>query len=309
MSDLDLPLTPSADQIRRRKFATVRRGFDPDQVQDYLNQVATQFETLETDLREARMQTPASEAPVVPAAASAAAVAATSAPALSTEEAYAQLSQRFATVLRSADEEAQKLRADASAEAKKVLDEAQAEADKIRVDAQSSAEEARAKGDAELGRAREESERVLGGLDQRREALLAQMHEMQSRLLAVANDLDVPDLEPGASVATATPTPTPMPTPMPVGGQQAPGAGQSASPQQSGAKPEPPNRDATPAPPPTPPQQQAGGMPAPMGASPAAGADDDAVDPRYEDLWASAETKSVEIPDLSSLDIDFDDEE
>jgi hypothetical protein len=26
MSDLDLPLLPSADQIRRRKFATVRRG-------------------------------------------------------------------------------------------------------------------------------------------------------------------------------------------------------------------------------------------------------------------------------------------
>lgn len=305
MSDLDLPLTPSADQIRRRKFATVRRGFDPDQVQDYLNQVATQFETLETDLRESRMQTPASEAPAVPAAAAVAAVAATSAPAASTEEAYAQLSQRFATVLRSADEESQKLIADATAEAKKVLDEAQAEADKIRLDAQSSAEEARAKGDAELGRAREESERVLGGLDQRREALLAQMHEMQTRLLAVANDLEVPDLDPGASVAKPTPTPTPLPA----GGQQAPGAGQPFSPQQSGAKPEPPNRDSTPAPPPAPPQQQSSGMPAPMGASPVAGAEDDAVDPRYEDLWASAETKSVEIPDLSSLDIDFDDEE
>ena len=29
MSDLDLPLLPSADQIRRRKFATVRRGLTP----------------------------------------------------------------------------------------------------------------------------------------------------------------------------------------------------------------------------------------------------------------------------------------
>ena len=27
MSDLDLPLLPSADQIRRRQFATVRRGY------------------------------------------------------------------------------------------------------------------------------------------------------------------------------------------------------------------------------------------------------------------------------------------
>ena len=40
MSDLDLPLLPSAEQIRRRKFATVRRGYDPDQVHEYLNQVA-----------------------------------------------------------------------------------------------------------------------------------------------------------------------------------------------------------------------------------------------------------------------------
>ena len=35
MSDLDLPLLPSAEQIRRRQFATVRRGYDPDQVHDY----------------------------------------------------------------------------------------------------------------------------------------------------------------------------------------------------------------------------------------------------------------------------------
>jgi len=32
------------------------------------------------------------------------------------------------------------------------------------------------------------------------------------------------------------------------------------------------------------------------------------VDPRYEDMWASTETRQVDIPDLSSLDIDFDDD-
>jgi len=35
-NDLDLPLLPSAEQIRRREFATVRRGYDPDQVREYL---------------------------------------------------------------------------------------------------------------------------------------------------------------------------------------------------------------------------------------------------------------------------------
>ena len=52
---LDLPLLPSAEQIRRRMFARVRRGFDPDQVRDYLLQIADQIETLEGEVREARL--------------------------------------------------------------------------------------------------------------------------------------------------------------------------------------------------------------------------------------------------------------
>src|SRR5438552_15548708 len=62
---LDLPLLPSAEQIRRRMFARVRRGFDPDQVRDYLLQIADQIETLEGEVREARL---ASETPPAPAA-------------------------------------------------------------------------------------------------------------------------------------------------------------------------------------------------------------------------------------------------
>ena len=55
-SDLDLPLLPSAEQIRRREFATVRRGYDPEQVRDYLEAVATQVQTLEKDLKDARLK-------------------------------------------------------------------------------------------------------------------------------------------------------------------------------------------------------------------------------------------------------------
>ena len=73
-SDLDLPLLPSAEQIRRREFATLRRGYDPDQVRDYLEAVAVQVETLEKDLKEARRQLeakaaePAVATPAAPAA-------------------------------------------------------------------------------------------------------------------------------------------------------------------------------------------------------------------------------------------------
>src|SRR5262252_6239655 len=133
MSDLDLPLLPSADQIRRRKFATVRRGYDPDQVDDYLKQVAEQVEALETDLRDerlnaARQRPSGAEAPAeAPAAAMMAppAIASAAAAAPETEEAaYERISKRFATVLKSADEEAQKLIDQARAEATKLLDDA-----------------------------------------------------------------------------------------------------------------------------------------------------------------------------------------
>ena len=55
-TELDLPLLPSAEQIRRREFATIRRGYDPEQVRDYLRQVAAQVETLERQVREARLE-------------------------------------------------------------------------------------------------------------------------------------------------------------------------------------------------------------------------------------------------------------
>src|SRR5262245_28096065 len=218
MSDLDLPLLPSADQIRRRKFATVRRGYDPDQVDDYLKQVAEQVEALETDLRDervgaARQRPGGTEAPAEPPAAMAA-IAAT-APAQATapeteQAAYDRISKRFASVLKSADEEAQKLIDQARAESTKLLEDARAEADRIRVDAQANAEQARSSSAAELANAREEADRVLGGLEQRRESLLGQMHEMQSRLLAVAQNLEIPDGDQahGAHTGSGQPAPT-----------------------------------------------------------------------------------------------------
>lgn len=304
MSDLDLPLLPSAEQIRRRKFATVKRGYDPDQVHEYLNQVAIQVETLETDLRDERMSassrtveravaTP-QKAPAPPAPAAAAAATA------SAEAAYEQLSKRFATVLQAADTEAQALIANARTESSKLLDDARVEADKIRLDAQANAEESRARSAAELERAREEADRVLGGLEQRREAMLAQMHDMQSRLLTVAKEFDVPDVGPAAPGAHAAPAAKPAAPPL------------TPKPQQAAAATPPPPKAAVPAQTPAPapaqaPAAAASAAPVPIGH--AAETDEDLVDPRYEDLWASTETRSVDIPDLSALDIDFDDEQ
>src|SRR3954452_22513091 len=302
MSDLDLPLLPSADQIRRRKFATVRRGYDPDQVDDYLKQVAEQVEALETDLRDERLnaarQRPSGpEAPAEkPAAMMAPGPASAAATEPETEEAaYERISKRFASVLKSADEEAHKLIDQARAEATKLLEDARAEADRIRVDAQANAEQARATSAAELAKAREESDRLLGGLEQRRESLLGQMHEMQSRLLAVAQNLEIPDAgeSPGAGAH--------MPPAQPGTPQAPPGQLAQPSPHQPSG-----DRPATGADVPAPkPEQVKEPAPVPVGQ---AATESETVDPRYEDMWASTETRQVDIPDLSSLDIDFDDD-
>jgi cell division initiation protein len=298
MSDLDLPLLPSAEQIRRRQFATVRRGYDPDQVHDYLNQVALQVEALEGELREQRLA-PAEEpfAPVAEAAPVLEAPPAMPPPAISpeadTEAAYERISQRFASVLKAADEEAQKLIEQARDEATKLLEEARAEADRIRVDAQAKAEEAKSESSDELLRAKAEADRVLGGLEQRRESLLGQMHEMQSRLLAVAQNLEIPDEEPapaapsGAHIAQ---DPAPLPS---VGGS----AGSdrpmdSLSMTEDDGSPDDGSDD-----------RSDDGEPASVSVG-RPGREDDAIDPRYEDMWATP--RPVDLPDLSSIDIDFD---
>jgi DivIVA domain-containing protein len=299
MSDLDLPLLPSAEQIRRRKFATVKRGYDPDQVHEYLNQVAIQVETLETDLRDERMGA-SSRAGEAVAAAPPKAAPAPPVAAASTDAAYEQLSKRFATVLKAADAESQALIEKARAESTKLLEDARIEADKIRVDAQANAEEARTKSAAELERAREEADRVLGGLEARREAMLTQMHDMQSRLLNVAKELEVPDDGPAAPGAHAATPAKATPAPAATGSKPQPPAA---------ITPPPPKAPATQAPAPAQSPVSAPvaeGTPGPIGQ--ATEDDEDLVDPRYEDLWASTEARSVDIPDLSALDIDFDDE-
>jgi vacuolar-type H+-ATPase subunit H len=201
------------------------------------------------------------------------------------DDAYERITKRLASVLKAADEEAQKLIEQAREEATKLLDEARTEADRIRVDAQAKAEEARTQSSDELQRAKAEADRVLGGLEQRRESLLGQMHEMQSRLLAVAQNLEIPDDVPtpepsgGSHVAQE-----PAPVPARDVAQQGPVDSVSVTEEGDTSPDEPaPARVGTPA------------------------RADDAVDPRYEDMWATPR-QPVDLPDLSSIDIDFDEE-
>jgi cell division initiation protein len=222
MTDLDLPLLPSAEQIRRREFATIRRGYDPDQVRDYLHQVAAQVETLEREVRDAKL----GRAKIEQATGTMQGVAGQEAgpdvaggPAPTGDDAYDALAKRFSTLIATADRESQKILGDAKAEAARILDEARSEADRIRVDAQARAEEARQQGSEALVRAREEADRLLSSLSQRRDSLVDQMHQMRTRLLAVAHELeaemgdaDAPPGSPTSALAASAPAPTVEPS-------------------------------------------------------------------------------------------------
>jgi len=125
-TDIDLPFLPSATQIRRREFASVRRGYDPDQVRTYLAQVAEQLETLEQEVRDLRLQPEPSGGPPPGPPPS--------------EDPYERLAKRLTALLATADREAEGIIAEARAEATAMVNEARTEADRIRVDAQARAE-------------------------------------------------------------------------------------------------------------------------------------------------------------------------
>lgn len=187
-SDLDMPLLPSAEQIRRREFATVRRGYDPQQVRTYLTSIANQVGTLERELSQLRLEV-GSAAAREPAAASSSPAAP---PPAENGDPYDALSKRFATLIEMADQEAERILENARSESEHTLEQARSEADRIRVDAQAHAEEARQEGTDLLERARTESDRMLAGLAERRRGLATQLEQMRTTLLSVAEDLVVP---------------------------------------------------------------------------------------------------------------------
>jgi len=176
-ADIDVPFVPSADQIRRREFASVRRGYDPDQVRDYLVQIAEQVEKLEQQLREVKLQEAGSGAPSAGAAPS--------------EDPYERLSKRLAAVIATADREAEKVVKEAREESARLTTEARAEADRVRSEAQARADQARQASSELLEKAKAEADRVLLGLSSRRKELVKHLQEMQERLLGVAKELEV----------------------------------------------------------------------------------------------------------------------
>src|SRR5205085_5516453 len=78
------------EQIRNRQFVWVRKGYDPEQVQDFLNQLADHVDAIETELRSAREEMERASRRQSSAR----------------EEAYQELAKRMADMLAMADAQA-----------------------------------------------------------------------------------------------------------------------------------------------------------------------------------------------------------
>ena len=103
--EFDVPVFQSADQIRRREFVATRRGYDPEQVRAYLEQIADQVQTMEQMLRTARMKVEAATGPI----------------AAPKTDPYAQVASRVAEAIRVADESAQQMIGEAKQKADALL--------------------------------------------------------------------------------------------------------------------------------------------------------------------------------------------
>jgi DivIVA domain-containing protein len=264
-TELDVPVFISSDQIRRREFVTIRRGYDPHQVRDYLDQLADQVELMSSLLRDARLEAEA-------------AMRENSQPKV---DPYERLAKRVASVIREADEVAERFQVEGRRDAERMIDEARADADRIRTDAQAKAEEARENAERSLRLAKEQADKTLSGLSSRRQSLVGELAQMQERLLGVARDLEAtivmpeiaePDADEASDGADATDVTDAVERVVDVTNDDQPSTPQSVN---------------------------VFGEPI---------EDPDALDdPSYEELWEGTQALQLEMPDIPPLDLLWDD--
>ncbi len=287
--NLDLPVLTSADQIRRREFVTIRRGYDPDQVRTYLEQLADQVELMRVLLREAQQEAEA-------------AIRTSSQP---QEDPYDRLALRVSGVIREADKAAESIRGEAATDAERLTREARADADRIRTDAQAKAEVARSLADEAVRSAREQADRTIAGLSTRRDALVDQLASMQERLIGVARDLEsamdvqvtlpalasIEDLfggSPSAREPRDVPASPSEASPRATG--QARVAEAAAAQDQTPEEPEQPI--------------VIGEAAIPVYDHPPED-EEPFMDPSYEELWEGTDAMKIELPEIPALDLDW----
>jgi hypothetical protein len=176
MSTADLDLFGPPDEAEASpRFTTVLRGFDPEQVRNYMLQQQARIDAIEAEVEDMRGQRDQARRRY----------------GMAREDAYNQLASRMAELLKVADAQADKIRREGEEEARRLVAEArQLSAQTVR-EAEAEAERLRVQGKEFLASAKSERERILGGLAASRDAAVAELLSTRDLILNVSRQLEV----------------------------------------------------------------------------------------------------------------------
>lgn len=152
------------DEEARPTFGSVRRGYDPGEVDAFLTYVASGIKTLEAQVREARDDAP--------------------------DDVDDRLAERFARILTVQAQEAEDMLAEAHLDADAMVAAAKQEAERVRIDGQAAAERSIEEASAFRQRAVEEADQLRADLVERQRETTARLPQIQQRLLTFLHDVE-----------------------------------------------------------------------------------------------------------------------
>ena len=166
----------TADKIRQPKFKTVRRGYDPGQVLEYLSKVADRVQTLEDHERE--LGTKLQAATAQPGDGGEGETAGS--------DSFESVSTKVTQLMTGLDADVEKIREEAKAEAGLIVLDAKAEASRIEAEAHKTRNAA----DHALLQARTDAERETSEFRTRQESMKSELRATCNRVLQMVSELE-----------------------------------------------------------------------------------------------------------------------
>lgn len=186
-AELDPALLESVKKKESPRFASVRRGFDPAQVNEFLSAIASRVEALEKELHELQVT-----GDVPPEGADTEEVSPSSPAGDASDEGDASdgSTTRIARLAEVGVREVERMLAEAKAEAVTIVSDAKRDADRLAREAKGEAKRSVDEAQAFLNKVEEDAGRMVSDLAGRRRQMLEEFRTMQERLVSVAKELD-----------------------------------------------------------------------------------------------------------------------
>jgi DivIVA domain-containing protein len=180
-SDLFDDPTDTVEGDLLHDFTLVRRGYDPEEVNDHLRQLSVRTDALERQLKDAEAQLSAMRRGNDDVWKSAYRTA--------KEELYGRFAARLSEVLKTADRVAEETRTEAEETARVEVEQARSEAEQSTLKARQESEDLRRGAEEARDRAVAERETVLHDLATRRESLIGEVRDAADRLSSAVGRL------------------------------------------------------------------------------------------------------------------------